>query len=42
MFYIETLKKLYSHIHNNIEIPEEEKAKAKQLIKELCELLAIY
>ena len=42
MFYIETLKKLYSHLNNNTEIPEEEKTKAKQLIKELCNLLSVY
>mgnify|MGYP003297030604 CR=1 FL=1 len=42
MFYIEILKKLYSHICDNTEIPEEEKAKAKKLVKELTNLLAIY
>lgn len=42
MFYLEMLKKLYSHIVNNAEIPEEEKGKAKELIKELTSLLAIY
>lgn len=42
MFYLQTLKKLYEHIKNNKEIPEEEKAKAKNLVEELTRLLAVY
>ena len=42
MFYLETLKKLLASIDKNKDIPEEEKTKAKALIKELCNLLALY
>lgn len=42
MFYLQTIKKLYEQVKNNNEIPEEEKAKAKQLLEDLSRLLAIY
>ena len=42
MFYLETIKKLYESIKNNPEISEEEKSKAKELLNELSNLLAMY
>ena len=42
MSYIETLKRLYNSIKNNKEIPEKEKARAKELVDELVRMLAVY
>lgn len=42
MSYLESLKRLYNNIKNNKEIPEEEKARVKELIDELTRILAVY
>lgn len=42
MFYLQTIKRMYEHIKNNAEIPQEEKNKALELLNELSSLLALY
>jgi hypothetical protein len=42
MFYLETIKKLYESIKNDPEISPEDKAKVKEHIKELSNILALY
>ena len=42
MSYLETIKKLFAHVNGNSEIPEEDKEKAKELLRQLSGLLAIY
>jgi hypothetical protein len=42
MFYLETIKKLYESIKNNNEIDEQDKAKSKELLDKLANLLACY
>lgn len=42
MFYLQTIKSLYESVKNNEEIPQEEKEKVRELIKELSNILAMY
>lgn len=42
MFYLQTIKKLYEHVKNNNEIPQDEKIKVKKLLDELSRVLALY
>lgn len=42
MTYLETIKKLAESIKNNPEMSEEEKEKAKKLLNELVNILALY
>ena len=42
MSYLETIKRLNESIKNNPEIPEEDKAKAKELLNELSRIVAFY
>lgn len=42
MFYLQTIKKMLESIEKNEEIPEKEKARAKELLNELARLLAVY
>lgn len=42
MFYLQTIKNLSENIKKNDEIPQEEKARANELLAELSRLLALY
>lgn len=42
MSYLEAIKKLFAHVKGNSEIPEEDKEKAMELLRQLSNLLAFY
>jgi hypothetical protein len=42
MFYLDIIKRMSEDVKNNADISEEDKAKAKLLLGELSNLLAMY